>query len=108
MTYDLEREQDPGGTGPSLRRVFLREPGWNVGLKVGSEKVFCYLMTPGEDFHHRLMDGEIFVFHGEEKLCLPCAERRGLIVFEPRALRQQMAGIDVVTPSGSSEYEVAG
>ena len=41
MIYDLERHEDDGGCEPILRRVFLREPGWRVGLKVGSEKVFC-------------------------------------------------------------------
>ena len=106
MTDDLERTGDDEGSGPILRRVFLREPGWRVGLKIGSEKSFCYQITPGEDAYHRISDGEVYVYHGEERLCLPCAERRKLIVFEPRSLREQMAGIDIVTPSGSSEYDV--
>ena len=107
MSDEQERGSEDGSTGPILRRVFLREPGWRVGHKVGSEKTFCYQMTPGEDAYHRLSDGEVYVYHGEERLCLPCAERRKLIVFETRLLREKMAGIDIVAPSGSSEYEVA-
>lgn len=102
MTGDVDRSDRE----PILRRVFLREPGWRVGLKVGSEKVFCYQIAPDEDYYHRLLDGEVYVFQGEEKLCLPCAERRGLIVFEPRPLREQMAGLDVEASDLSSGYDV--
>lgn len=107
MTYDLETPNDPNQEEPTLPRVFLREQGWRVGYKIGSDKVFCYQMTPGEDHYHRLMDGEIYVFHGEEKLCLPCAERRGLIIFKARPLRDKMAGMDVSPPTGSSEYDLS-
>jgi hypothetical protein len=70
------------------RRLFLHEPGWAVGLKVGSERVFCYMMAPGQDYYHRLLDGEVYLFHGDERLCLACAERRGLLSSEPKVLRR--------------------
>lgn len=100
-------KSDRAPAEPTLRRVFLREPGWRVGLKVGSEKVLCYQVAPGEAFYHRLLDGEVYVHHADEKLCLPCAERRGLIVFEPRPLREALAGIDVEAASEASGYDVA-
>ena len=108
MTYELGEEGQGASrrTEATLPRVFVRESGWRVALKVGSEKTFCYQMAPGEDHYHRLLDGEVYVYHGEERLCLPCAERRGLIVFAPRLLREQMAEIEVETPSGSSEYDL--
>ena len=71
---------------PSPRRLFIREPGWRVGHKVGSEKEFCYMMAPGQEFYHRLLDGEVYVFHGDERLCLACAERRSLLAYEPKGL----------------------
>lgn len=106
MIQDHDADRRDAASDPTLRRVFIREPGWRVGQKVGSEKVFCYQITPGEDYHHRLSDGEVFVYHGEERLCLPCAERRKLVVFEPRMLREKMTA-DIVTPTSESEYDVA-
>ena len=70
----------------TLPRVFLREPGWRVGIKIGSEREFCHNITPGEEAYHRLSDGELYVYSPEERLCLPCADRRGLLHFEPKGL----------------------
>ena len=57
-------------------------------MKAGSDREFCYMMMPGQDFYHRLLDGEIFLQRHDEKLCLACASRRGLLVAEPRRLRE--------------------
>jgi|GEM_PF-1367354 len=73
---------------PNPRRLFLFEPGWRVGLKVGSQREFCYMMTPGQDYYHRFQDGEIFLQRGDERLCLACAERRGLLSYAPKELRE--------------------
>ncbi len=74
------------------RRMFLYERGWRIGVNAGSHRSFCHTMAPGQDFYHRIASGEVFVFHNEEKLCLACAARRGLVTFEPKQLR------DVVLP----------
>jgi len=74
------------------RRMFLFEPGWRIGVKSGSHREFCYMMAPGQDFYHRLLDGEIFLSRDDEKLCLDCAARRGLIALAPKRLR------DVIVP----------
>jgi hypothetical protein len=68
-------------------RLFVFEPGWRISIKRGSHREFCYQMAPGQDYYHRLLDGEIYVHHHDEKLCLACAIRRGLVAFEPRKLR---------------------
>ncbi len=80
-----------------LRRMYLGEPGWRISVKAGYERDFCYMMTPGQDFYHRLLDGEIFLQRGEEKLCLSCAVRRGLLVTEPRRLRETVLPLPVDT-----------
>ena len=48
----------PAADRPAPRRLYLHEPGWQIGLKVGSEREFCYAMAPGQDYYHRLLDGE--------------------------------------------------
>jgi hypothetical protein len=70
------------------RRLYLNEPGWRIDIKSGSQREFCYMIAPGQDFYHRLRDGEIFLYRDEERLCLACAVRRGLLVREPKRLRE--------------------
>jgi hypothetical protein len=72
---------------PNPRRLFLFENGWRIELKAGSDREFCYMTAPGQNHYHRLLDGEIYLARGDEKLCLACAERRGLLSYEPRQLR---------------------
>ena len=92
---------------PNPRRLFLFEGGWRIGLKVGSEREFCYMMAPGQDFYHRLLDGEIYLVRNEEKLCLACAERRGLLSYEPRTLRDlgPLPALDLEGPATEPEPE---
>ena len=49
MTYELGEEGQGASrrTEATLPRVFVRESGWRVALKVGSEKIFCYQMEIG-------------------------------------------------------------
>ena len=90
------------------RRVFVHEPGWRIGHKVGSAREFCYMMAPGQDYYHRLLDGEVYVYNNEERLCFACAERRGLLGHEARGLRPAVGAADRVEPEGTSEFEVRG
>ena len=86
-------ETDPQ---PEPRRLFLHEPGWHVGLKVGSIRENCYQMAPGQEYYHRLSDGEIYVARADEKLCLACAARRGLLSYEAKSLRESIASFEYV------------
>ena len=72
-------------------RFFLHEPGWRIGLKVGSEREFCYMVAPGEEHYHRIGSGELYVFNSDERLCFACAQRRGVLTHEPKGLRQPIA-----------------
>ena len=93
---------------PAAQRLFLHEPGWSVALKIGSERTFCYQMATGQDYYHRLLDGEIYIHHGDERLCLACAERRGLLSFEPRPLRTPVLTLEVTVGPGEelSGFEI--
>ena len=83
-------------------RMYLAEPGWRIGVKSGSEREFCYTMMPGQNFYHRLLDGEIFLHRNDEKLCLACASRRGLLVAEPRRLREAV----IMPPPDTQEMPI--
>lgn len=97
---------DPTAEAPTLPRMFLFEPGWRVGMKVGSEREYCYSAAPGQNYYHRLVDGELYLYHADEKICIPCAGRRGLLNFEPRPLRDSISANDLDTPEELSDYEV--
>lgn len=97
---------NPQAESPALPRMFLREPGWRVGMKHGSEREFCHATAPEQEHYHRLLDGELFVHHNDEKLCMPCASRRGLLSFEPRLLRSTITAAGLEVPEDQSDYEV--
>ncbi len=73
--------------------MFISESGWRVGVKTGSTRELCYMMAPGQDYYHRLLDGEVFLVRDAERLCLSCAARRGLINFEPKRLRDTLISV---------------
>ncbi len=79
-------------------RIFLREPGWSVALKPSSDREFCHQMHPGENSYHRLSQGEIYVQSPDERLCLLCASRRGLLHFEPTRLRKPSPTVQLDGP----------
>ena len=98
----------PGPTDPpdsEPRRLYLREPGWRIGSKVGSIREFCYMMAPGQDYYHRLSDGELYVQRGDERLCLACAERRGLLDDRPKALREVLSALEFDISPSETEFD---
>ncbi len=97
---------NPQDEPPTLPRLFLFEPGWRVGMKVGSEREFCHSTAPDQDHYHRLMDGEVFLYRGDDKLCMPCASRRGLVTFEARPLGEQIFAVEVDVPADQDDYDV--
>jgi hypothetical protein len=86
-----------------IPRLFIREPGWHVHLKSGSDRMFCFLIAPGEDHYHRIGDGEIYLQRGDERICLPCADRHGLLQHEPKALRPSVRGFDLRAGAGARD-----
>jgi hypothetical protein len=95
-----------GVTGLELPRLFVREPGWRIAMKHGSEREFCYAVTPGTDHYHRLNDGELYLFRGDEKLCLPCAGRLALVTSQGKALREASL-CELASSEDGPGYDVA-
>ena len=91
---------------PNPRRLFLYESGWRVELKLGSDREFCYTIAPGQDCYHRLADGEIYLVRGEEKVCIPCANRRRLLEYGPTVLRERAVPIDIDDSGAAFDYDV--
>jgi len=96
----------PAESDVNPRRLFLKEPGWRVAQKTDSEKSYCYMMTPGQDYYHRLLDGEIYFYHGTEKLCAACAGRRGLLSHAAKPLREPLDTVDFDAAGPISEFDL--
>lgn len=61
-------------------RLYLTDFGdWQAAIKRDSEKIYCYQKNPGEEFFHLIIDGEIYLTRGDEKLCCRCAARDGIV-----------------------------
>ncbi len=88
------------------QRLFLKEPGWRVAQKTDSEKSYCYMMAPGQDYYHRLLEGEIYFYHGTERLCAACAGRRGLLSHAAKPLREPLETIDIDAVGPAAEFEL--
>ncbi|APW60975.1 hypothetical protein [Paludisphaera borealis] len=85
-------EPPPDDTADSREcasRLYVHEAGWRISIKRGSVREFCYVMAPDQDYYHRLVDGEIYLHQADERICLSCAVRRGIIAYEPRRLRDE-------------------
>jgi hypothetical protein len=75
-------------------RLFVREPGWHVHIKGDSDRLLCYAVAPGEETYHRISDGELYLQRGDERICIPCADRLALLSYEPRMLKEPSRGVD--------------
>lgn len=75
--------ESSGGTDrefpPDARLYLPRQEGWQAHIKRSWQKEYCYLKNPGEDYFHLLISGEIYLQRGEEKYCLNCALRHGIL-----------------------------
>lgn len=71
-------DQDPTSTA-SDRRLYLPWPeGWEIRIKSGPRE-YCYYRNPKEEWFHLLVDGELFLQFSEQKICLNCAYRQGIL-----------------------------
>lgn len=89
---------------PTTPRIYVREPGWTAQIKQGSERMHCYLIEPGEDHYHRIADGELHLVRGDERLCLRCADRLGLLHFEPKRLRTPARALELSLLHATEAY----
>ncbi len=63
--------------------MYIPEPKvWTARVKQNWDKEYCYARFPGQDYLHLLLSGEIFLESKDERLCLSCALRRGVVTFD--------------------------
>ena len=48
-------------------------------VKADWTREYCYEKRPNEDHFHLIVGGEIYLQRGQQKICLDCASKRGLI-----------------------------
>lgn len=85
-------------TSPDDRRLYLPHPeNWSVRAKPSFDREFCHAKFPGDPHYHLLMGGELHLDNGEQKYCLDCALRMGLITSN-RTYWQKESGETVAPP----------
>jgi hypothetical protein len=65
-----------------MRLYAPNHEGWEAHVKQGWDKQYCYYKQPGEDHFHLLVAGELYLQHGDEKVCLSCALRNGILTMD--------------------------
>ena len=61
---------------PTDHRLYVPFPdGWTAHVMKDGVREYCYSKAPGEEWFHLLLQGEIFLQYGDQKLCLNCALR---------------------------------
>lgn len=61
-------------------RLYVPHPaGWTAQIKKSGGTERCFAQHPGQDFFHLIVKGEIYLENGEERFCLTCAMRRGIV-----------------------------
>lgn len=95
------------GGGIDRRLYFPDSDGWELRVKSGPRE-YCSHRNPGEEWFHLLLDGELFLQFGEEKICLNCAYRNGLLtddrLFWQKGHRRQRV---FPVPDAATEIEAA-
>lgn len=72
---------DRGSASESAGRLFVPafEEGWRASIKRNWDREYCFTKHPDDEFYHLLMAGEMVLQYEEEKYCMACAMRRGLL-----------------------------
>lgn len=100
MENDSNSDPRPSGTASAEHRLYVPDAeAWTARIKVGWDKEYCYAKFPGQDYLHLLLNGEIYLQSKEEKLCLTCALRRG-VVTEDRLYWQHRPRITTIPVPG--------
>jgi len=60
-----------------LRQYIPHPKNWQAHIMGNSPREYCHFKSPGEDWFHLLMAGEIYLQYGTAKFCLNCARRFG-------------------------------
>jgi hypothetical protein len=79
MTELTPPDSKPNEDVPDIRLYLAQPEGWSARVKQSWDKEYCFHKKPGEDYFHLLMHGEVYLEKDEERLCLQCALRSGVV-----------------------------
>lgn len=60
-------------------RLYAPDDLIEAKVRQKGERIFCYGKFAGEDWHHQIVTGEIYIQRGEERFCLTCAIKQKVI-----------------------------
>lgn len=78
MSASISEDVSAAGAVIDRRLYFPDSEGWVLRVKSGARE-YCSHRNPTEEWFHLLIDGELFLQFGEERICLNCAFRSGLL-----------------------------
>ncbi len=79
--HETTATAEPSGEHVELveRRLYMPfSDGWSVRIKTG-QREYCHYQQAGEEWFHILINGELYLQRGSERLCLNCAHRQGVL-----------------------------
>ena len=86
-------------------RLYVPEiAGWRAQIKTTWDKFYCFAKNPGEEYYHLLLQGEIFLQHGDEMYCLNCARRMGIVTTDRQFWQKSVS--DIRIEAGSDDGPV--
>ena len=89
---------------PDDHRLYLprTEKKWSVRVMSSYDREYCHAKFPGDPHYHLLVGGELHLDNGEQKYCVECALRLGLLT-QDRTFWQKERAADVIPiePEGS-------
>jgi len=80
---------------PDIRIYVVDAQSWQARIKHDSDKIYCYQKNPGEEFFHLILNGEIYLTHGDEKYCLRCALRNEVVTSDRLFWQQRTPGRNI-------------
>lgn len=70
---------------------------WSLRVMTSHGREYCHAKFPGEMHYHMLVGGEAYLDNGEQKYCLECGHRLGLVTGN-RMFWQKERAADVPPP----------
>jgi len=85
-------EESVAADVPDVRLYVTDAESWQACIKPDSDRLYCFQKTPGEDYFHLIANGEVYLVSADEKLCLRCALRRGVVTQDRLFWQHRVAG----------------
>jgi hypothetical protein len=79
-------------------RLYLSDSAWRPEAKLDDMPLRCHVACAPGGYYPLIANGEIYVRHGSEALCLNCALNRGILTRERPKLAESVHLRPGITP----------